>query len=136
MISVRLFADQEGVSPQAVYKLLKNHEEKLQGHIEKTKKGRFLDDYAVTYLQEHMVGKPAVVYDRKKDLEIEDLKRQLKETQDELIMKNAMLMQTQKQLIEEREERLQLEDKSGKVDELQGELNRFQPLFGSFYRKR
>lgn len=136
MISVRKFAEKESVSPQAVYKLLKTHKEQLKGHINETKKGKFLDEYAVTYLQEHMVGKPAVVYDRKLEKEIEDLKKQLKDAQDEIIVKNAMISQAQDQLLEAKAKMLQIEDKSERFDEVQEELNRFQPLFGRFYMKK
>lgn len=129
MMTVREFAEQEGVTPQAVYKLLKTHSKALAGHVQTSKKGRYLDDYAVVFLQERMVGKPAVVYDRKLEQELEQVKRDLKATQDELILKNAMILEAQSKL-------LQLEDQSGKIQNLEKDLTSFQPLFGRLYIKK
>jgi hypothetical protein len=129
MLTVKEFSIQEGVTTQAVYKLLKTHEEALEGHVQKQKKGRLLDEFAVAYLQEHMVGKSIVVMERAQNQEIEELKVQVKKLQDELIIKNSMLIEAQNKV-------LRLEDNSLRLEELQAEVNRYQPIAFGFYRKK
>lgn len=129
MLTVKEFAVQEGVTTQAVYKLLKTHEEALEGHIQKTKKGRLLNEHAVSYLKERMVGNTPVVLDRAQHEEIQALKDQIEKMQNELIMKNGMLLEAQNKL-------LRLEDNSRRVEELEAEVNSYQPVAFGFYRKR
>lgn len=129
MLTIKEFSVQEGVTTQAVYKLLKTHEAALEGHIQKTKKGRLLDEVAVAYLQERMVGKPVVVMERAQSQEIDELKAQLKKLQDELIIKNGLLIEAQNKV-------LRLEDNTKRVEELEAEVNRYQPVAFGFYRKK
>lgn len=129
MVTVKEFSVQEGVTTQAIYKLLKTHAKALEGHIQSTKKGRLLDETAQNYLRERMVGNSVVVYDRKLENEIEELKAKLKATQDELIMKNAMILEAQNRVF-------QLEDQSSKIENLEAELNGFKRLVGNVYIKK
>lgn len=100
VLKIKEFAIQEGVTTQAVYKLLKTHAEALEGHILKTKKGQLLDEYAVSYLQEKMIGNNIVVADRSIQEELDKVKAELKAMQDELIVKNQLLINSQNQYLQ------------------------------------
>lgn len=99
-MKIKDFAIQEGVTPQAIYKLLKKHEEALKGHVLKGKKFTELDAYAMEYLQEVMIGSTVVVADRQQQDEIQRLKTELKVAQDELIIKNQLLINAQNQVLQ------------------------------------
>ena len=98
-MKVREFAEMQGVTPQAVYKLIKTHNEVLTGHVLKAKKNTELDEYAVVFLKGRMVEKTAVVTDRGYLDQIEELKQQLKKAQDELILKNQLLINSQNEVL-------------------------------------
>ena len=127
----------QGVTPQAVYKLLKTHEIALKGHVLKAKRGTELDEFAVAYLLERMIGNTVVVADRVQQDEIERLKTELKAAQDELILKNNMLLAAQNQVLQltanRNEELKAAEDLQ---QQLRDELNRFQPSWFGLYRKK
>lgn len=104
-MKIREFAEMQGVTPQAVYKLLKTHESALKGHILKAKKGTELDAHAVAYLQEQMIGNNVVVADRQQYEEIERLKAEVQKLQDELILKNQLLINAQDKVLQIEEKR-------------------------------
>lgn len=47
---IKTYAKQKGVSTQAVYKQIRNHEKELKGHIFKESGKKWLDEYAIDYL--------------------------------------------------------------------------------------
>lgn len=125
VLKIKEFAIQEGVTTQAVYKLLKTHSEALEGHILKTKKGQLLDEYAIAYLQEKMVGNNVVVADRSMQEELDKVKAELKAMQDELIVKNQLLINSQNQYLQleasRNEEIKAVEEKmKGEIELLEG----------------
>ena len=125
VLKIKEFAIQEGVTTQAVYKLLKTHSEALEGHILKTKKGQLLDEYAISYLKEKMIGNNVVVADRSIQEELDKVKAELKAMQDELIVKNQLLINSQNQYLQleasRNEEIKAVEDKMrGEIELLEG----------------
>lgn len=125
VLKIKEFAIQEGVTTQAVYKLLKTHSEALEGHVLKTKKGQLLDEYAISYLQEKMIGNNVVVADRSIQEELDKVKAELKAMQDELIVKNQLLINSQNQYLQleasRNEEIKAVEEKmKGEIELLEG----------------
>ena len=53
MITLRDYANQKGISYEAVRRQLKRYSSELEGHITKQGRTRFLDDEAVAFLEEH-----------------------------------------------------------------------------------
>lgn len=103
---IKDFATREGVTPQAVYKLLKTHAKALEGHVMKGAKGMDLDEFAQVYLKTHMVGNPVVSLDRAQTEEIDRLQKEVQKLQRELIAKNQVLIEMQNKVlqIEEKKE--------------------------------
>lgn len=77
MVSIKEYAKTKGVTVQAVYKQLKTHEKELENHIETVKGIRYLDDFAVDYLNSKSDNSPAAVVSENKDLIIEELKQNI-----------------------------------------------------------
>ena len=63
------------MSERAIYKQIKTHQDELEGHIEKIQGKQWLDEFAVSLLQDAASNSaPVVVEDTKK----EELKAELK----------------------------------------------------------
>lgn len=129
-MKIKEFAQMQGVTPQAVYKLLKTHEQALEGHVLKAKKSTDLDEYAVSFLKGRMVEKNTVVTNRGYLDEIDKLKTELKAAQDELIAKNSMLLAAQNQVLK------LTADRDEEVRKIQKELDSFQPTWFGLYKKK
>lgn len=125
VITIKEYADQKGVSHQAVYKQLQTHAEELEPFIVKNGRTRLLTDEAVTILDTYRETNPQIV-ERTNDKEhVEYLEGQIKvllarenELNQELknVYKekadNAYLIasaETNKLLLEDKEKQLQQE---------------------------
>ena len=79
MISIKDYANENGVSYEAVRKQMKRYEKELEGHIHKDGRTRFLDDEAVAFLQGHRLKEPVAVYEGSPDAElIAELKEKIR----------------------------------------------------------
>lgn len=161
MIKLQDFAKQCGVTDRAIQKQLKKHEEALTGHFERQgANGTWLDEYAQNFLRSNMVKKTVAIADQSQLKEIERLKAELKAAQDELILKNQLLINSQNEVlkitanreeeIKAAEDKLKLEMESqrreaenklkehylGEVKDLQRKLEQYQPTWFGFYRKK
>lgn len=86
MISIQDYATQKGVSYEAVRKQIDRYKEDLDGHIITQGRKRFLDDEAVSFLDEKRNSNPIVIMEQSKDDEI----RQLQAENKELLLKLCM----------------------------------------------
>lgn len=122
MVTIKEYAEIKGVSTQAVYKQLKTHEKNLQGHIQKIKGTRYLDDEAVAYLNMQSENSPAVVIQTDNEeilenlkAENESLKAKVMILQEQLISKSDMIISLQEEmrlLTEKKEEQPRTEKES------------------------
>ena len=144
MIKIHDFAMQKGVTPNAIYKHIRNYKEQLQGHISKQgKSGTFLDEYAQEYISKLMIVNPVVISGSGiRDLNekylkvVEELNQANKRIIELLDIKTdqAILLESQKhkeQLLIEQIEKYDQENKTLKA-ELEQEKNKgfFARLFG------
>ena len=74
IIDVKSYARQKGVSTQAVYKQISNYNDELKDHIIKEKGKRWLDDYAVEFLDRQSNASAVAVQTIEKDEAVELLK--------------------------------------------------------------
>lgn len=109
MISLKDYAKENGVTYEAVRQQVARYKKELEGHIRKEGRTRFLDDYAVEFLQEHRLKEPIAVFQGSPDAElIEALKQEneaLKRQKEALYNK---LVQVQEQLNREKDRTKQL----------------------------
>ena len=87
MIKVKDLAMEKGVTPQAIYKHIRNHSEELENHIEKKgNSGTWLDEFACEFISNLMSKQPIVLGDKTQLDQIEELRKQ----NEQLLIKIAM----------------------------------------------
>ena len=80
MISIKDYANETGVSYEAVRQRIKRYEEDLTGHIHRQGRTQYLDDVAVAFLNDHRLQNPVVVYDKGAGEDFRELQDELQET--------------------------------------------------------
>lgn len=86
MISIQDYATQKGISYEAVRKQIDRYKDELGEHIVTQGRKRFLDDEAVSFLDEKRHSNPIIIMEQSKDDEI----RQLQAENKELLLKLCM----------------------------------------------
>lgn len=133
MISLKDYAEQVGISYEAVRKQVDRYKLELDGHISKIKRTRYLDDEAVAFLDSKRQDNPIIIQQLDKDETIERLEQENKN----LLIKIAELEEESKGLYKtiasmKDEHILLLEEKSQLQLELKTEQNKsiWSKLFG------
>ena len=108
MQTIREYAETRGVTSEAVRRQIARYKRELLEHITTTGRKRYLDDYAVEFLDEHRQGKPIAVADLETGRELDKLREE-----------NAQLLRTvtalQAQLLDERARVLELTEEKAKL---------------------
>lgn len=79
MITIRDYASDVGVSYEAVRQQIKRYSKELKGHIHQDGRTQFLDDAAVSFLNEKRAKNPVVVYDKGRDQRLQELEEENKD---------------------------------------------------------
>lgn len=79
MISIQDYAIEKGISYEAVRKQIDRYKNDLEGHIITQGRKRFLDDAAVSFLDEKRNGNPIIIMEQSKDEELQRLRAENKE---------------------------------------------------------
>ena len=108
VISLKGYAKNNNISYEAVRQQVVRYASELEGHIIKDGRQQFLDEEAVTFLDEKRKKNPVIIYQASKDEEIERLEEENKA----LLIK---LAQVQEQLLGAQSQVAQLKDASVKV---------------------
>lgn len=98
-ISIKDYAQDSGVSYEAVRRQVKRYSEELKGHVQQQGRTQFLDEVAVAFLNEHRAQNPVVVYDKGHDEKIQELITENENLRDELDAYKTKLIQAQSQLL-------------------------------------
>jgi len=92
MTSMKDLAQKNGVTYEAVRQLVNRYAAELEGHIHQEGRTKYLDDYAVEFLDSKRQANPVVIYDTNKDEEIVRLENEnkilllkLNETQEKIV---------------------------------------------------
>ena len=92
LVTLKQFADDQGITYEAVRRQVIRHADKLQGHIVKKNRTQYLDDEAVKILKDRRRESPIVLQtiDQSEEIDrltdqIESLKAQLMTAQNELL---------------------------------------------------
>lgn len=96
MITIKEFAEQQGISQPAVSKLIKKYTEELEGHIIKNNKPYLLDDEAVRILSRKresisVIHERSEVINKKILEENNNLKTQIIELQNQLLQSKNVI---------------------------------------------
>lgn len=114
LMTIKQFADDQGVSYEAVRKQVSRYAEELSGHILKQNRTQYLDEKAVEFLKERRRESPIIMQTMDQGEEISRLKDQVESLR-------AQLMTAQNELLKSQDERLKAQDR---IIELQDEAKK------------
>lgn len=103
LMTLKQFADDQGISYEAVRRAVKRHGDKLTGHIIENDGIRYLDEEAVKILKERRRESPIVVQTMDQGEEIRELTAQIESLR-------AQLMQAQNELLSGKDRIIALQD--------------------------
>lgn len=83
MISIKDYAQENGVSYEAVRQQVVRYKEELAGHIRKQGRTQYLDDVAVAILNDHRAQNPVVVYNKDAGEQLRSLQAKVEELTEE-----------------------------------------------------
>lgn len=106
MISMKDYAEQKGISYEAVRRSVNRYKEELEGHIVVQNRTKFLDDEAVAFLDSKRQQSPIVIINQDKNEELERLRNEkeallikIAELQDALLQEKDKVAVLQKKNI-------------------------------------
>lgn len=114
LVTLKQFAESQGITYEAVRRQVIRYEEKLSGHIFKQNGVQYLDEDAVTFLKERRRSSPIVLQTMDQKEEIDQLKEQIETLR-------VQLMTVQNELVKSQEEHLKAKDR---IIELQDEAKK------------
>lgn len=103
LMTLKQFADDQGISYEAVRRAVKRHGDKLTGHIIENDGVRYLDEEAVKILRERRRESPIVVQTMDQGEEIRELTAQIESLR-------SQLMQAQNELLSSKDRIIALQD--------------------------
>ena len=103
LMTLRQFADEQGISYEAVRRAVKRHGDKLTGHIIENDGIRYLDEEAVKILKEKRRESPIIVQTIDQGEEIQELRAQIESLR-------SQLMQAQNELLSDKDRIIALQD--------------------------
>lgn len=113
-MTIKQFAENQGVSYEAVRKQIVSYAEDLKDHIVRKNRTQYLDEWAVEYLTKRRRENPVILLSQDKSEAIEELRQQIETLK-------AQLMTAQNELLKSQDERLKAQDR---IIELQDEAKK------------
>ena len=110
LVTIKQYAEDQGISYEAVRKQVVRYSDELSGHIIKRDRRQFLDQWAVDFLTEKRRQSPVVLVNMDQSEENERLREEI----DSLRVK---LMTAQNELLSEKDRVIQLQDEAKKMIE-------------------
>lgn len=110
LVTIKQYAEDQGISYEAVRKQVVRYSDELSGHIIKRDRRQFLDQWAVDFLTEKRRQSPVVLVNMDQSEENERLREEI----DSLRVK---LMTAQNELLSEKDRIIQLQDEAKKMIE-------------------
>lgn len=110
LVTLKQFAESQGITYEAVRRQVIRYEEKLSGHIYKQNGVQYLDEEAVTFLKERRRASPIVLQTIDQKEAIDQLKEQIEKLR-------VQLMTVQSELIKEKDRVIELQEESRKTIE-------------------
>lgn len=94
LVSIKEYADLQGITQQAVYQQLKRKSNKqlLKGHVVQKNGKKYLDEFAVQHLTQQRKTTPSIIIEDSTKAELEELKQELEAVKEERdSLKNALM---------------------------------------------
>ena len=104
LVTIKQFADSQGISYEAVRKQLHKYSEELSGHVIRKGRTQYLDEKAVEFLKERRRESPIVLQTIDQNEEISRLQEQLESLRTQLMSAQNKLLESQERIISLQEE--------------------------------
>jgi len=129
MTTIREYAREHGVSYEAIRKQIARYAKDLDGHITTKRQTKYLDDFAVSFLDDRRRESPVVVFNQDRSDEVKLLRDQVEALKNELMttQKRVIELQSENQLMIEAKVKYDLllessNEKSATIDTLREDL--------------
>ena len=99
LVTIKQFADSQGISYEAVRKQLHKYSEELSGHVIPKDRTRYLDEVAVKFLQERRRESPIILQNMDQGEEISRLMDQVEYLRAQLVSAQNKLLESQERII-------------------------------------
>lgn len=103
MKTIKQYAEEQGVSYEAIRKQIGSYREDLKEHIIVKGRTQYLDDWAVNFLTERRKENPVIIVSQEKADEVEAMRKQIETLQTQLLLAQNALIQNQKDMIKDKE---------------------------------
>ena len=113
LVTIREFADLQGITYEAVRKQVVRFSEELSGHVVRKNRTQYLDEVAVKFLQERRRESPIILQNTDQGEEISRLMDQVESLRAQLVSAQNKLLESQERIISLQDEAQKaLEDKA------------------------
>ena len=119
MVTLKQFADDQGISYEAVRRQVVRYADDLRGHVVRKQHTQYLDDEAVAFLKERRRASPLVLQTIDQSEEIAALRAELEQTRQKLMQAQEAIVQHQAKIIELQDETRQMLTERVRYAELQ-----------------
>lgn len=119
MKTIKQYAEEQGVSYEAIRKQIGTHKEELKEHIVIKGRTQYLDDWAVDFLTERRKENPVVIVNQEKVDEVETMRKQIETLRTQLLLAQNALIQSQEERIKDKETIIALQAETRKTLEAQ-----------------
>ncbi len=120
MISIKDYAESKKVSYETVRRQVVRYEKELKDHIQVVNRTKYLDDEAVSFLDQHRDKTPVVVYDGSSESEKDEEIKQLRAEKEEL---QAKILKLSEEILARTDQILLTERKNSTLQEQIGQKN-------------
>lgn len=119
MKTIKQYAEEQGVSYEAIRKQIGTYREDLKEHIIVKGRTQYLDDWAVNFLTERRKENPVILINQDKADEVEALRQQIETLRTQLLLAQNALIQSQEERIKDKETIIALQAETRKTLEAQ-----------------
>lgn len=114
MKTIKQYAEEQGVSYEAIRKQIGTYKEDLNDHIILKGRTKYLDDWAVNFLTERRKENPVILINQDKADEAEELRQQIETLRTQLLLAQNALIQSQEDRIKDKEIIIGLQEEARK----------------------
>lgn len=143
MITIKDYAKEKNVSYEAVRKQISRYKNELNDHIVKKNRTQYLDDYAISFLNDRRKENAISIINTERTEYIKELENDNRRLYKKIELLQEQLLEAQKMtsktiLLESNVNTLQKENDTLKTQNLslQNDLDSFKPSILGFYRKK
>lgn len=117
MKTIKQYAEEQGVSYEAIRKQIGTYKEELRDHISIKNRTQYLDDWAIDFLTAKRKENPVIIVSKEKASEVEDLRQQIEDLRTQLLLAQNALIQSQEDRIKAKDIIFGLQEEAQKTIE-------------------